>query len=124
MGQVITVTHLYTANTENSNNAVSMLAHRLRCWSGIETALGECPVFAGYADRNDIRLHMCYSLHHSTVQSQKAVSAYFTSKQILPFGFAEQHWQLLPIQQIKIVKRRYMYPVDVPRIFSSSTEQW
>ena len=31
----------------------------------------------------------------SAVQSQKAVSAYFTSKQMLPFGFAEQcstHW--------------------------------
>ena len=25
------------------------------------------------------------------MQSQKAVSAYFTSKQILPFAFAEQH---------------------------------
>ena len=25
------------------------------------------------------------------MQSQKAVSAYFTSKQILPFGFAEQY---------------------------------
>ena len=30
-------------------------------------------------------------LLHSAVQSQKAVSAYFTSKQILPFGFAGQH---------------------------------
>ena len=28
------------------------------------------------------------------VQSQKAVSAYFTSKQILPFGFAEQSSKL------------------------------
>ena len=27
---------------------------------------------------------------HNTVQSQKAVSVYFTRKQILPFGFAEQ----------------------------------
>ena len=27
------------------------------------------------------------------MQSQKAVSAYFTSKQILPFAFAEQHSQ-------------------------------
>ena len=26
----------------------------------------------------------------TAVQSQKAVSAYFTSKQILPFGFADQ----------------------------------
>ena len=34
-------------NTGNSPNAVSMLAHRLRRWRNIETALGECPVFAG-----------------------------------------------------------------------------
>ena len=27
----------------------------------------------------------------TAVQSQKAVSAYFTSEQILPFGFAEQY---------------------------------
>ena len=29
---------------------------------------------------------------YSAVQSQNAVSAYFTSKQILPFIFAEQYW--------------------------------
>ena len=29
-----------------STNAVSMLAHRLRRWSNIETALGGFPVFA------------------------------------------------------------------------------
>ena len=28
---------------------------------------------------------------YSSVQSQKAVAAYFSSKQLLPFGFAEQH---------------------------------
>ena len=28
--------------------AVSMLAHRFRRWPNIETAVGECPVFAGY----------------------------------------------------------------------------
>ena len=35
------------ANTGYSHNAVSMLAHRLRCWPNFETALGEWPVFAG-----------------------------------------------------------------------------
>ena len=35
------------ANTGNSPNAVSILAHRLRRWPNIETALGECSVFAG-----------------------------------------------------------------------------
>ena len=29
---------------------------------------------------------------HSAAKSQKAVSAYFTSKQILPFRFVEQHY--------------------------------
>ena len=29
---------------------------------------------------------------YTAVQSQKAVSAYFTSKQILPFGFAERYY--------------------------------
>ena len=28
---------------------------------------------------------------YTAVQSQKAVSAHFTSKQILPFGFAQQY---------------------------------
>ena len=35
-----------------------------------------------------INIYVTYS--STAVQSQKAVSAYFTSKQILPFGFAEQ----------------------------------
>ena len=35
------------ANTWHSPKAVSTLAHRLRRWPNIETALGECPVFAG-----------------------------------------------------------------------------
>ena len=37
----------YPANTGYSHNAISMLAHRLRRWPSIETALGETPVFAG-----------------------------------------------------------------------------
>ena len=36
------------ANTGYSHNAVSLLAHRLRLWPIMETALGEWPVFAGY----------------------------------------------------------------------------
>ena len=35
-------------NTGHSHKAVSMLAHCLRRWANIETALGEYPVFAGY----------------------------------------------------------------------------
>ena len=36
-------------------------------------------------------LHQCVTQHYAALQSQKAVSAYFTSKQILPSGFAEQY---------------------------------
>ena len=36
-------------------------------------------------------IHLNSVLHYSGVQSQKAVSGYFTSQQILPFGFAEQY---------------------------------
>ena len=35
------------ANTKHSPNAILMLAHRLRRWTSIKTALGECLVFAG-----------------------------------------------------------------------------
>ena len=44
-------------NNNNSSNAVSMLAHRLRLWHNIKTALGECLVFAG--------IQVSYSLSHS-----------------------------------------------------------
>ena len=40
----------FPANTGHSPKAVSMLAHRLRRWPNIETALGEWPVFAGLLD--------------------------------------------------------------------------
>ena len=42
----------YPANTGHSPSAVLMLAHRLRRWPDIETALGECPVFAGRIPRS------------------------------------------------------------------------
>ena len=32
---------------QQKRDAVSMLAQRRRRWANIETALGECPVFAG-----------------------------------------------------------------------------
>ena len=38
----------FPAITGHSPNAVSMLAHRHWRWPNIETALGECPVFAGF----------------------------------------------------------------------------
>ena len=36
-------------------------------------------------------LHNDLAPHYTVVQSQKAVSAHFTSKQMLPFGFAERY---------------------------------
>ena len=38
---------LNPANSKHLPNAVSMLGQRRRRWANIETALGECPVFAG-----------------------------------------------------------------------------
>ena len=46
----------------------------------LRTSVFQCGTNVGY-----VGLYM-----YTAVQSQKAVSAYFTSKQILPFGFAEQ----------------------------------
>ena len=37
-----------------------------------------------------IKVYYVVARQQSAVQRQKAVSAYFTSKHILPFGFAEQ----------------------------------
>ena len=37
------------------------------------------------------------SVGYTAVQSQNAISAYFTSKQIQPFGFAEQHKPIVHI---------------------------
>ena len=31
-------------------------------------------------------------MRNTDVQTQKAVTAYFSSEQLLPFGFAEEHW--------------------------------
>ena len=38
---------LTAQQTRHSPNAVSMLGHHLQRWPSIETALGECIVFAG-----------------------------------------------------------------------------
>ena len=38
-------------------NAVSMLAHRLRRWSNIETALGKCLMYAGIEQAGRLATH-------------------------------------------------------------------
>ena len=53
---------------------------------------------------------------YSAVQNQKAVAAYFTSKQLLPFGFAEQYYchrtgrelNLFPISEYTVILSAYM----------------
>ena len=47
VNKIIHITIFSPSNTGNSPNAISMLAHRLRRWPNIETALGKCPVCAG-----------------------------------------------------------------------------
>ena len=47
LGHTWLIIAAYPANMRHSSNAVLMLGHRLRRWPNIETALGECPVFAG-----------------------------------------------------------------------------
>ena len=46
----------------------------------------------------------CFDDHNTAVQSQKAVSAYFTSKQILPFGFAEQNSATLMPMPVRMLR--------------------
>ena len=65
--------------------AVSMLGHHRRCWPSIETALAERLVFVAVF----LLSITPHSLIRPALQNQKAVSAHFTSKQILPFAFAE-----------------------------------
>ena len=49
---VVGSTSVASTYTGHSSKSVSMLAHRLRSWSNIETALCECPVFAGLGWNN------------------------------------------------------------------------
>ena len=70
------------ANAKHLPNVVIMLDHRLRHWPNINTTLVSGPLFAA------VLLCKLYTV----VQRQKAVSAHFTSKQILPFAFARQYY--------------------------------
>ena len=74
-----------------------MLDQRRRRWADIETALGECPVFAGLL-RGSMKwiINECASSvrnnrSDSTIlQRQKTVSDHLWSEQILHFGLHEQ----------------------------------
>ena len=74
-----------------------MLGHYPRHWTNITPALGEGLVFSGpltgWFTPGVWNALICEQLMlgvwlRGALQSQKAISAYFTSKQILPFGFA------------------------------------
>ena len=57
--------------------------------------------FLGVFSNHDIYDYMYI---YTAMQSQKAVSAYFTSKQILPFGFAVQYINTCILVAVKCVK--------------------
>ena len=80
-GQVFTLREWISsgpANTTHRPNAGPMLGQRRRRWANIGPALGRCVVFAG----GD-------TMGGRTVQSQKTVTAFFSSKQ--PLYVAEQN---------------------------------
>ena len=52
------------ANTGHSPYAVSMLGQRRRRWASIETALVECPVFAGTVVRPAVKTLLCISNYY------------------------------------------------------------
>ena len=78
------------------------MSQRRRRWTNIKTTFFQSIVLTGItsAQPSSIIFVRClkklfnslsgYVQIYSTAQSQRAVSAYFTSKQILPFAFAEQ----------------------------------
>ena len=105
--------HPLPANTEHRPCAGSMLGQRCRRWPNIEPAQVQYPAFSGLAilrKKDTLSKRWCNMRQRQAefnnalvqyqpetlvsewitpVQIQKAVSAHFTSKQILPFGFAE-----------------------------------
>ena len=85
------VSCMLSAHTRPSPNADSMLGKRRRRWANIETALGECLVFAEAAPTHRIgsitaQVGSCMIL--ASLQRQKAVTAQLKGKQLLLFVFA------------------------------------
>ena len=79
----------YSVNTICWTNVGLMLVHRLRRWINNKPTLAEHLVFVEYVQADDVYGPVREDCH-AAVQSQKAVSAHFTSEQVLPFGFAGQ----------------------------------
>ena len=73
------------------------------------------PAIENLMPLNCQRVRSCFA-----VQSRKAVSAYFTSKQILPFGFAEQCYssyehvvRSMTRAPLRRTKRQYLLTLQV-----------
>ena len=67
----------------------------------------------------------CKRCDNTAVQSKKAVSAYFTSEQILPFGFARFYSSVLAVMAIMLKAsfrahwRRYIIHVYPSHVFDT-----
>ena len=66
-----------------------MLGHRLQRWPNIKSASGRHIVSIG--DDGKQPVSRCGD-HISTAQSQNTITAHFSSKKLLDFGFERQIW--------------------------------
>ena len=85
--------HPAPENTGHSPNDVSMLAHRLRRWSNIEAALGECPVVFVWGLLPALKGHQstCWS---KADPSSTMPAQYFCSMGLLPFLSSNYVWHM------------------------------
>ena len=69
---------------------------------------------------------LSFRYRYSAVQSQKVVSAYFTSQQTLPFGFAEQYytWVGLRYRRVHYYKHIIYMTVSVRNIMKQECFEW
>ena len=75
---------------DHSNlNVGLMLPHHINLLFGVVVVMYEPVTLFGTINS---LVGVTQGYYSTAVQSQKAVSAYSTSKQILPFGFAEHFW--------------------------------
>ena len=99
-----TIHRAYCGGTLQSQNAASayFTSNQMLPFDFAEQYLpiGTVPVYSyipGYRPRVERTIHRAYC--GGTLQSQNAASAFFTSNQMLPFGFAEQY---LPIGTVPV----------------------
>ena len=62
--------------------------------------------------------------NYSVVQRQNAVSAYFTTKHILPFGFVEQYCAMLNINQSDCMDKLKVTLNNYNRMFCLTFDEW